>query len=422
VSGARSGFLRALGRERPALAGFAAEARHILPEPQTPHAVRQGASPALDDALAQIDDAEAWQRRYLERLRLQPGLDKARLERTSTQGLFLEVPVNTEVPGDWVRRGGLQKVERYSTAELEQHAVSLAEAEAVVVSETQTLLAHLRDVAASCAGEVRDLGRHLAAADALCSLALVAVDRGWVCPTVQRGTELELRDGRHPVLEQLGAFQANDTHLVGRGERDQVVVLTGPNMAGKSTWMRQVALIVLLAQAGSFVPAAAARIGLVDAIFTRIGAIDDLAGGQSTFMIEMLETAAVLRAATDRSLVLLDEIGRGTSTHDGLAIAWAVIEHLADGPVRPRAVLSTHYHELAAVRQRCPQITLMQAAVAEGPDGIIFSHRIEPGAANRSFGIEVARLAGVPEAVLHRARQVAEAIEPVSCDLVARLG
>jgi DNA mismatch repair protein MutS len=239
---------------------------------------------------------------------------------------------------------------------------------------------------------------------------------------VQTGTELDIRGGRHPVLEQVGAFQPNDAHLVGRGEQDQVVVLTGPNMAGKSTWMRQVALIVLLAQAGSFVPAAHARIGLVDAIFTRIGAVEDLAGGHSTFMIEMLETAAVLRGATDHSLVLLDEIGRGTSTHDGMAIAWAVIEHLANGMVRPRAILSTHYHELAALQERCGQITLLQAAVAEGPDGITFPHRIEPGAADRSFGIEVARLAGIPEVVLRRARQVAQAIEPVSRDLVARLG
>src|SRR5205807_444345 len=175
----------------------------------------------------------------------------------------------------------------------------------------------------------------------------VADERGWVRPVVDQGTELVIRAGRHPVLETIDFYQPNDAHLAAHGERDQLVVLTGPNMAGKSTWMRQVALIVVLAQAGAFVPAAAARIGVVDAIFTRIGAVDDLARGRSTFMVEMLETAAVLRGVTDHSLVLLDEIGRGTSTHDGMAIAWAVIEHLACGSARLRAILSTHYHELA---------------------------------------------------------------------------
>jgi DNA mismatch repair protein MutS len=193
-------------------------------------------------------------------------------------------------------------------------------------------------------------------------------------------------------------------------------------MGGKSTWMRQIALIVLLAQVGSWVPATQARIGLVDALFTRIGAVDDLAGGRSTFMVEMLETATVLRGCTDRSLVLLDEIGRGTSTHDGMAIAWEVVEQLAAGSVRPRAVVATHYHELAALAQVHPQIGLLQAAVEEGPEGIRFPHRIEPGAADRSFGIEVARLAGLPAQVVERAQQVADTIEPLSAEIARRLG
>jgi DNA mismatch repair protein MutS len=220
----------------------------------------------------------------------------------------------------------------------------------------------------------------------------------------------------------MGPFQPNDARLTARGERDQLVILTGPNMAGKSTWMRQVALIVLLAQAGSFVPAEAARIGLVDGIFTRIGAVDDLAGGRSTFMIEMEETASVLRAASDRSLVVLDEIGRGTSTHDGMAIAWSVAEYLATGPVRPRAVVATHYHELAALADVHPQVTLLRATVEERPEGVTFPHRVEPGAADRSFGIEVARLAGLPSALLARAREVADAVEPLSAEVAKRLG
>jgi DNA mismatch repair protein MutS len=351
---------------------------------------------------------------YVDRLRRQPGLSRVKLEQNSTQGLFLEVPLNTRVPAEWTRRGGLQKVERYSTPDLDEHAQELAEAESQVAAEARVLLTELRGGAAEAAGAARDLARHLAAADALLSLAIVAAERGWVQPEIDTGDLLSIVGGRHPVVEALGPFQPNDARLVARGERDQLVILTGPNMAGKSTWMRQVALIVLLAQAGSFVPARSARIGLTDGIFTRIGAVDDLAGGRSTFMIEMEETASVLRAATDRSLIVLDEIGRGTSTHDGMAIAWSVAEYLATGPARPRAVVATHYHELAALAEVQPQVTLLRATVEESPEGITFPHHVEPGAADRSFGIEVARLAGLPPALLERARQVADAVEPLT--------
>jgi len=269
---------------------------------------------------------------------------------------------------------------------------------------------------------VRDLARYLASADVSLSLALIAAAHGWVRPRVDDGDTLAIAGGQHPVLALVGGCRANDVRLVAGGAVDQLVVLTGPNMAGKSTWMRQVALLVILAQIGSFVPAVAAHIGLVDAIFTRIGAVDDLAGGRSTFMVEMLETAAVLRGATDRSLVLLDELGRGTSTHDGLALAWAVIEGLVTATVRPRTIAATHYHELATLAAVHPAITLLRAAVEEGPGGISFPHRIEPGAADRSFGIEVARLAGLPPAVLARAREVAAALEPISAAIVRRLG
>ena len=418
----RSPFLRALGKGRPALDRFAARAAETLGPPDREQPFRPQATPTLATAIAELQRAAAWQSHYVEQLRRQPGLGRVKLERTPTQGLFLEVPLNTTVPSDWVRRGGLQKVERYSTPALEEHAVALAEAEALVASETKALLARLRANAAEAAGEARDLARHLAAADALLSLALVAAERGWVRPTVDEGPILHIVAGRHPVVEATGPFQPNDTHLVARGDRDQVIVLTGPNMAGKSTWMRQVALIVLLAQVGAFVPAASAHIGLVDAIFTRIGAVDDLAGGRSTFMVEMEETASVLRGATDRSLIVLDEIGRGTSTHDGMAIAWAVAEHLATGPARPRAIVATHYHELAALREVHPQVSLLRATVEEHADGVTFPHRIEPGAADRSFGIEVARLAGLPPQVLGRAREVADAIEPLSAEIAHRLG
>lgn len=422
VATARASFLRGLGRTRPHLTEFAGQAARVLADSAEPYPVARGASPRLDQAVGQLEGAAAWQQQYVDRLRQTAGVDRLKLERTSTQGLFLEVPVNTPVPANWTRRGGLQKVERYTTAELERHAIELAEAEAVVASEVRAQLSALREVAASVAGEVRDLGRHLAAADALLALATVAAERGWVRPDVNNGQAIVIVGGRHPVMERPGPFQPNDACLEARGARDQVIILTGPNMAGKSTWMRQIALIVLLAQVGSWAPATAAQIGVVDAIFTRIGAVDDLGSGRSTFMVEMLETATVLRGATDRSLVLLDEIGRGTSTHDGMAIAWAVIEHLATGPARPRAVVATHYHELAALGAVHPQVRLMRAAVEEQPNAIRFPHRVEPGAADRSFGIEVARLAGLPVGVLDRARQVAESIEPVSADIARRLG
>jgi len=420
--GAAAPFLRALGRPRPALTAIGARIAATLAPPDEAGPLRPAASPALAAALGATRAAVAWQADYVAGLRRLPGLAKVQLTRTSTQGLFLEVPVNTPVPADWHRRGGLQRVERYTAAALEEHAVALDAAEATVAIETRALLDALRDEAAGVAGDVRDLARYLAAADASLSLARVAAEHGWVRPTVDDGATLAIDAGRHPVLALLGPCAPNDARLTAAGAGDQLVVLTGPNMAGKSTWMRQVALLVVLAQAGSFVPAAAARVGLVDAIFTRIGAVDDLAGGRSTFMVEMLETAAVLRGATDRSLVLLDEIGRGTSTHDGMAIAWAVIEALVDGAHRPRAVVATHYHELAALADRYPAIALRRAAVEEGPDGLSFPHRIEPGAADRSFGIEVARLAGLPPATVARARAVAAAIEPVSADIARRLG
>ncbi|MGH2347070.1 MAG: MutS-related protein, partial [Chloroflexota bacterium] len=368
-------------------------------------------------------EAQSWQAHYLAGLRRLPGMTKLKLERTSSQGLFLEVPANTPVPRDWQRRGGLQRVERYTTAELNAHADLLAEAEAALAAETSNLLSELRSDAAVATPEARDLAKRLAALDALLSLAMVADERGWKEPVMADDDLLIIEAGRHPVIEAMvPSYQANDLRLQARGERDQVVVLTGPNMAGKSTWMRQAALIVLLAQIGSRVPARMAHIGLVDAIFTRIGAGDDLVGGRSTFMMEMLETASVLKSAGDRSLVLLDEIGRGTSTHDGMAIAWAVVEHLARGPVRPRVIAATHYHELAALHDVYPQVTLARAAAEEHADGVRFPHLIEPGAADRSFGIEVARLAGLPTAVLARAREVADAIEPLGAEVTRRLG
>jgi DNA mismatch repair protein MutS len=252
------------------------------------------------------------------------------------------------------------------------------------------------------------MARTLATVDALASFAAAAQRYGYVRPDVDEGEVIDIRGGRHPILERGedgSGFVANDAYLDRAAQR--VLILTGPNMAGKSTYLRQVALIVLLAQIGSFIPAAQARIGVVDRIFTRIGAQDHLQRGHSTFMVEMHETANILHNATPRSLVILDEIGRGTSTYDGLSIAWAVIEHLTTR-IGAKTLCATHYHELAELESLHAGVKNSHVAVRETPDGIAFLRVVQPGSVNRSYGIQVARLAGLPKAVLERATQVLE--------------
>ena len=251
-----------------------------------------------------------------------------------------------------------------------------------------------------------------ATVDVAQSLATVADDEGWVRPTVDRSTVTDIEAGRHPLVERSlgrGAFVANDTSL---DVAHRIVVLTGPNMAGKSTYLRQVALITLLAQIGSFVPARRARLGVCDRIYTRVGAQDDLSAGLSTFMVEMAETAAILRQATARSLLVLDEIGRGTSTYDGLSIAQALVEHLHDSPqLNCRTLFATHYHELTALAERLPRVVNARVEVVEEGETVTFLHQIRPGGADRSYGIQVARLAGLPASLLARAREVLGELE-----------
>ena len=253
----------------------------------------------------------------------------------------------------------------------------------------------------------------VAAADVLCSLAAVAVQRGYCRPEITLGREISIADGRHPVVEAVlkdTLFVPNDTNL--GSEDNQVAIITGPNMAGKSTYMRQVALIVLMAQMGSFVPARAAKIGLVDRVFTRIGASDDLASGQSTFMVEMAEVATILKYATSRSLLILDEIGRGTSTYDGMAIARAVLEYAAN-PRRlgAKTLFATHYHELSTMEEKLPNVKNYNIAVKKRGEQMIFLRKIVPGAADDSYGIEVAKLAGIPNVVITRAREILAELE-----------
>ena len=270
-------------------------------------------------------------------------------------------------------------------------------------------------------GTAAKLSTAVAAADALCSLACVAVQRGYCRPEITLGREIAIDSGRHPVVEAVlkdSLFGPNDTHL---GAKDnQVSIITGPNMAGKSTYMRQVALIVLMAQMGSFVPARSAKIGLVDRVFTRIGASDDLASGQSTFMVEMAEVASILKYATSRSLLILDEIGRGTSTYDGMSIARAVLEYAAN-PKRlgAKTLFATHYHELSTMEDKLPNVKNYNIAVKKRGDQMIFLRKIVPGATDDSFGIEVAKLAGIPNAVISRAREILAELESGQREVVA---
>jgi DNA mismatch repair protein MutS len=263
---------------------------------------------------------------------------------------------------------------------------------------------------------IRTVAKAVAAADVLCGLAEVAVYQGYTRPAIQEGRAIAILEGRHPVVEQSlpsGFFVPNSTHL---GERSfdplapDLIVLTGPNASGKSCYLRQVGLMQLLAQIGSFVPAKSATLGICDRIFTRVGAVDDLATGQSTFMVEMNETANILNHASPNSLVLLDEIGRGTATFDGLSIAWAVAEHLAIN-IKARTIFATHYHELNELASILPNVANYQVTVKELADQIVFLHKVQPGGADRSYGIEVGRLAGLPPSVIERAKQVMQQIE-----------
>jgi DNA mismatch repair protein MutS len=325
------------------------------------------------------------------------------------------------VPSDYQRRQTLTGGERYVTPALKEYEERVLTAAERIDERERALFEGLR---ASVGREIRRfqcIAGLVAELDVLCSLAEVAEREGYVRPTMTDGFDLEIVAGRHPVVERMMArekFIPNDVHLT---EDARLVILTGPNMAGKSTVLRQIGLIVLMAQIGGFVPAARATIGVVDRLFTRVGASDNLVRGQSTFMVEMSETSAILHTASRRSLVLLDEIGRGTSTYDGVSIAWSVSEHLHDA-VGCKTVFATHYHELVQLADELPAVRNFNVAVREVGDQILFLHRLQPGGADRSYGIEVGRLAGLPVAVLARAKEVLALLEGDGAAMVDGLG
>jgi DNA mismatch repair protein MutS len=327
-------------------------------------------------------------------------------------GYYLEITrANVgRAPDEYVRKQTLANAERYFTPELKQWEEKVFGAEDRILSLESALFGELRQRVGAEVGRVQEAGARAAALDVLAALAEVAVRRGYVRPEVHTGFDLDIGAGRHPVVETMmptEGFIPNDIVL---DENKRMVILTGPNMAGKSTVLRQVGLIQLLAQMGSFVPADRARLPVTDRIFTRVGASDNLARGQSTFMVEMHETAAIVHGATDRSLVLLDEIGRGTSTYDGVSIAWAVTEHLHER-VGARTIFATHYHELTQLGDLLSGVRNLNVSVREVGEQIVFLRRLEEGGADRSYGIQVARLAGLPADVIVRAQELLAELE-----------
>jgi DNA mismatch repair protein MutS len=419
LAGARSGELTAAAARCVAPEEVATRLRALLVDDPPATAgeggcIRPGADAQLDELVDAGADARTWIAGLEEVERRRTAIGSLKVGYNRVFGYYIEVPNahRAAVPTDYVRKQTLVGAERYITADLkERETVVLGARERALARELQILQELTAGVGAHAAA-LLDAAAAVAIIDVHRSLACVAADDGWVRPLVDSSGVIDVDQGRHPLVERAlgaGRFVANDCRL---DAAERIVVLTGPNMAGKSTFLRQVALLALLAQVGSFVPAARARIGVCDRIFTRIGAQDDLSGGLSTFMVEMAETATILRQATSRSLVILDEIGRGTSTYDGMSIAQAVVEHLHDAPhLNCRTLFATHFHELTVLADRLPRVTNARVDVLEEGDGVTFLHRIVPGGADRSYGIHVARLAGVPAGVIVRARQLLAELE-----------
>jgi len=381
--------------------------------------IRAGADEAFDHQISLRDGGREALAAIETRERERTGIHNLKVQHNRVFGYFLEVPRSqvAKVPADYVRKQTLVNAERYVTAELAEHESAVLGAQAAALVREQELFGVLRQLVSDAAERLCQLGERLATLDVLAGLAEIAEAHAYVRPELVDEPILEIEEGRHPVVERMmdsGRFVPNSLTLRAGGGDDndeaRFLLLTGPNMGGKSTVMRQIALLVILAHAGSFVPAVRARIGIVDRVFTRVGAADDLGRGESTFMVEMREAAQILSQASSRSLVLLDEIGRGTATYDGLAIAWSITEFLHD-QIACRAMFATHYHELTGLTDRLAGLRNVHVAVHEERGNIVFLHRLESGAAERSYGIQVGRLAGLPAQVLRRAQRILTRLE-----------
>ncbi len=401
----------------------------IVPEP--PISLSDGGviEHGVDRELDQLRDLSRNSKQFLaqieQRERQRTGIGSLKVKFNSIFGYYLEVskPNLHLVPADYERKQTLVGAERFTTPELKEYESKILDAQEKIVEIERRLFAELRSAIAAEARRIRQTALALAEVDVLASLAHVAALRNYCRPHFDNSSDIEVVEGRHPVIEQqeLGGgerFVPNGLYL--DSTTHTVLVLTGPNMGGKSTYLRQAALTVIMAQMGSFVPARSARLGVVDRVFTRIGASDNLARGRSTFMVEMTETAAILHTATPRSLILLDEVGRGTSTYDGLAIAWAAVEFI-HSRTRAKTLFATHYFELTELANALPGVKNYHVAVKETGSGIVFLRKVEPGAADRSYGIEVAKLAGLPGEVIERAREVLAEHESAETEVTGHL-
>ncbi len=378
--------------------------------------IQPGYSAELDQVKEASQNGQKWIAEMEQRERKRTGITTLKVGYTKVFGYSIEVSNSqlSRVPADYIRKQTLSTGERFITPDLKEYESLILNAQDRIGKLESELFAQVRaEVAIQAAERVLHTAHALAEIDVYLSLAEVAAQHNYCRPQLDDGDNIHIVAGRHPVIEQAQVetpFIPNDTQL--STSDAQILVITGPNMAGKSTYLRQVALVVLMAQIGSYVPAEAARIGLVDRIFTRIGAQDDLATGQSTFMVEMVETATILHHATPRSLVILDEIGRGTSTYDGLAIARAVVEYLHNNRrCGARTLFATHYHELVEVARMLPRVQCLNVAVSEEEGHIVFLHKIVPGGADKSYGVHVAQLAGIPRPVIHRAEEILAELE-----------
>lgn len=376
---------------------------------------RDGYHAGVDELRKAGKEGKGWIAALEAKERERTGIESLKVRFNHVFGYYIEVTKTNlpRIPSDYIRKQTLANAERFMTPDLKELEERVTGADVKLKALEQELFQALRSHVAQDTPRLQSISRALALLDVLVGLAETAALNQYVRPTVDEGDTIQIVEGRHPVVERLelqGSFIPNDV-LLDRTE-NRLLILTGPNMAGKSTYLRQVALIVLMAQIGSFVPAKQAHIGLVDRIFTRVGASDNLAAGQSTFMVEMTETANILNSATPRSLILLDEIGRGTSTYDGLSIAWAVAEHIQD-PQRlgARTLFATHYHEMTQLETTHPGIRNYRVAVQERDGDVLFLRKIVAGGADKSYGIHVAKLAGLPPSVVHRAQQVLSKLE-----------
>ncbi len=374
--------------------------------------IKDGFSEEADRLRSAKNDGKSWIAKMEAEEREKTGIKNLRIKYNKVFGYYIEVTnsFKGQVPDSYTRKQTLTNAERYTTPKLKELEDMILGAEDRLYTLEYELFVRVRDQAAAEIERIQKTARSIAGIDVLASLALVAEQNNYTKPVINERGSISIKNGRHPVVEKMMSnelFVPNDTTL--DNDKNRVSIITGPNMAGKSTYMRQVALIVLLAQIGSFVPADAAKIGIVDRIFTRVGASDDLASGQSTFMVEMTEVANILRNATRDSLLILDEIGRGTSTFDGLSIAWAVVEHISNPKLLgAKTLFATHYHELTELEGKLPGVNNYCMAVKEQGDDIVFLRRVVPGGADKSYGIQVAKLAGVPDSVIERAKELSD--------------